>query len=257
MDTNIIGIIPARMASSRFPNKPLAKIRGIPMLGHVYYRSKMCPLLKEVYIATCDKEIADYAGSIGAKPVMTKDTHQRASERVSEAMIKIEQETRSRSDIVVMIQGDEPMIHPDMIGEAVRPLIEDPGIPVVNLMGPLKTREEHEDPHEIKVVVDLNNFALYFSREPIPSWKRGAKEINMLKQICVIPFRREFLIKFNELTTTPLEIIESIDMLRVLEHGYKVKMVLTNFNTYSVDTPADLKKVENLMLNDPFIRKYK
>jgi 3-deoxy-manno-octulosonate cytidylyltransferase (CMP-KDO synthetase) len=247
---NIIGIIPARMASSRFPGKPLAKIQGIPMVGHVYFRSKMCKTLNEVYVATCDKEIAEYVESIGGKAVMTANTHERASDRTAEAMLKIENDTGQRIDIVIMIQGDEPMLHPEMIDEAIKPMLEDETIQVVNLMAPLKSRQEQEDLNEVKLVVDLNNHALYFSREPIPSWKKGAKEVTMYKQVCIIPFRRDFLIKFNELPQTPLEIVESVDMLRVLEHGYKVKMVLTGFETYSVDTLQDLKRVENLMWKD-------
>ena len=243
----VIGIIPARMASSRFPGKPLAKICGMPMIGHVYKRSKLSKTMDEVYIATCDLEIMDYARSIGARAVMTSPTHERASDRAAEAMLKIENELGHRVDIVVMIQGDEPMLHPEMIDESLEPILNDPKINVVNLMSPLKNQIEHEDPNEVKVVTDLNNFALYFSREPIPSRKKGAKEIPMLKQVCIIPFRRDFLMKFNELEPTPLEIIESVDMMRVLEHGYKVKMVPTNFTTYSVDTKDDLDCVEKCM----------
>ncbi|MBU0468123.1 MAG: 3-deoxy-manno-octulosonate cytidylyltransferase [Candidatus Omnitrophica bacterium] len=254
---NIIGIIPARMASTRFPGKPLAKIKDIPMIGHCYFRSKMCSLLSEVYVATCDEEVKDYIESVGGKAVMTKDTHERASERASEAMEIIEKETGSKVDIVVMIQGDEPMLYPEMIDEAVKPLIEDESILVSNLMAPLKTREEHDDPNEVKVVVDKQNFALYFSREPIPSWKKGAKEVRMLKQVCIIPFRRDFLVQFNEMGTTELEIVESVDMLRVLEYGHKVKMIFTEHDTYSVDTQEDLNKVEKLMDNDVLVEKYK
>ncbi len=225
---NIVGIIPARMGSSRFPGKPLAKILGIPMVGHVYFRSKMAKALKEVYIATCDKEIEDYAKSIGAKCIMTKDTHERCSDRVAEAMLKVEQETGERLDIVAMIQGDEPMVYPEMIDLALEPFLKDSSIQVVNLMAPIKSREEHNDPNCPKVAVDRENFALYFSREPIPSRKKGAKEVPMLKQVCIIPFQRDFLFQFNELRATPLEKIESIGLLRALEHGYKVKMVLEN-----------------------------
>jgi 3-deoxy-manno-octulosonate cytidylyltransferase (CMP-KDO synthetase) len=253
---NIIGIIPARMASSRFPGKPMAKIHGVPMVGHVYFRSKMNKTLKQVYVATCGKEIADYITSIGGESVITAPTHERASDRVAEAMLKIEQKTGEKIDIVVMIQGDEPMLHPEMIDEAIKPMLEDDSIQVVNLMAPLKSRDEHNDPNEVKVVVDLQGFALYFSREPIPSWKKGAKEVPMYKQVCVIPFRRDFLIRYNRLSPTPLEEIESVDMLRNLEHGYKVKMVRTAFDTYSVDTIEDLTKVEKLMTNDAILKSY-
>lgn len=252
----IIGIIPARMASSRLPGKPLAGICGVPMVGHVYIRSRMCSRLSDVYVATCDSEIADYVESIGGKAVMTADTHERATDRTAEAMLKIEEEMGKKVDIVVMIQGDEPMLFPEMIDESVEPMLQDETVKVVNLMALMKSREEHDDPNEVKVVVDRNNFALYFSREPIPSWKKGAKDIKMLKQVCIIPFRRDFLIRFNELEETPLEIAESVDMLRVLEHGDKVKMSFTEYDTYSVDTEEDLLRVEGLMKKDKLITKY-
>lgn len=244
------------MASSRFPGKPLAKINGIPMVGHVYFRSKMSQVLDEVYIATCDNEIIHYAEGIGAKVVDTLDTHKRASDRTAEAMLKIEEIGRGEIDIVVMIQGDEPMVKPEMIDESVKPLQKDKTIQVVNLMAQMNSKQEYEDQNEVKVVVDKNNFALYFSRESIPSRKKGAGDVHMYKQICIIPFRRNFIVLFNNLISTPLERIESIDMLRFLEHGYKIKMVFTEFKTYSVDTIDDLNKVEKLMESDPLVKKY-
>lgn len=252
----IIGVIPARMASSRFPGKPLATINGTPMVGHVYYRSQMSKSLDAVYIATCDDEIRAYAEHIGAPCVMTATTHQRASDRAAEALLKIEREAGQQVDIVVMIQGDEPMILPEMIDEAVAPLLEDPAIQIVNLMAPLKNKEEHEDSNEVKVVVDRAGFAMYFSREPIPSWKKGAKDIPMFKQVCVIPFRRDFLLTFNALDPTPLEVVESVDMLRAMEHGFRVRMVPTRYDTYSVDTVEDLRWVERLMEDDGLVKQY-
>jgi len=257
MENNIIAIIPARMASSRFPGKPMAIIHEVPMIGHVYFRTKMSNLVSQTYVATCDKEIFDYVESIGGKSIMTAETHERATERTAEAMKKIEAETGERVDIVVMVQGDEPMILPEMLDEAVRPLVKEEGVLVSNLVSPLKTREEHDDPNEVKVVMDRNNFALYFSREPIPSWKKGAESVPMLKQVCIIPFHRDFLLKFIEMEATPLEIIESVDMLRVIEHGHQVKMVHTDKATYSVDTFEDLKRVEEFMVNDALMEKYK
>ena len=254
--TKTVGIIPARMESSRLPGKPLAKINGVPMVGHVYFRSKMSVLLDDVYVATCNKEIQDYILSVGGKVIMTSDKHKRASDRVAEALIKIEKKIDEKIDIIVLIQGDEPMIYPEMIDEAVQPLLEDVNIVVSNLMAPIKTSEEHKDPNEVKVVVDKQNFALYFSREPIPSDKKGANKDCMYKQVCIIPFTREFLIKFNELEPTPLEVIESVDMLRIIEYGYKVRMVPTKYDTYSVDTTDDLKRVETLMKNDELVKKY-
>ena len=253
----IIGIIPARMASSRFPGKPLAKIDGIPMIGHVYFRSKMANVLDEVYVATCDNEIYNYIESINGKAIITSDKHKRASDRTAEAMMKIEEENGTKLDIVVMIQGDEPMLLPEMIDKSIEPLLKSKDIIVTNLMAPLNDSDEFEDPNEVKVVVDKKNFALYFSREPIPSRKKYDSNVPMQKQVCIIPFRRDFLIKFNELEPTPLEIIESVDMLRLLEHGYKVKMVPVNYNTYSVDTNEDLNHVNDLMKNDTLIDSYR
>jgi 3-deoxy-manno-octulosonate cytidylyltransferase (CMP-KDO synthetase) len=209
-----------------------------------------------VYIATCDKEIEEYCLINNIKVVMTKNTHQRASDRTAEAMLKIEQSTGEKIDIVVMIQGDEPMFLPQMIDAAVTPIIKDHTIQVVNLMSPLKNTQEYQDPNTVKVVMDKMNFALYFSREPIPSRKKGAKEVPMFKQVCIIPFRRDFLITFNKLHPTPLEIVESVDMLRILEHGFKVKMVMSNFHTYSVDTRLDLKRVEKLLTKDKLLPLY-
>lgn len=243
----IIGIIPARMASTRFPGKPLAKILGRPMIEHVYSRSMLCRMLSSVFIATPDKEIRDYCEKNRMNVVMTKDTHERASDRAAEAVLRIEKSSGKKIEIVVMIQGDEPMLQHEMIDKVIRPMINDRSISAVNLTVPLKSRQEQNDPNQVKVVVDKKGFALYFSREPIPSWKKGAKDVPMQRQIGLIAFRRDFLIKFNKLTPTPLEKIESVDMLRILEHGYKLKMVPGVFDAYGVDTPQDLKKVERLM----------
>lgn len=244
------------MASSRFPDKPLALIHNMPMIGHVLFRSKMSKSLEGVYVATCDGAIADYVQSVGGKAVMTSASHERASDRAAECVLKIESELGRKIDIVVMIQGDEPMVVPAMIDQAIGPLLQDESVCVVNLMSPLKNKREHNNPSEVKVVVDQNGYAMYFSREPIPSRKKGAKEVPMLKQVCIIPFRRDFLLKYNALAPTPLEMVESIDMLRVLEYGYRVKMVPSNYNTYSVDTREDLIAVQKEMLRDPFMKIY-
>jgi 3-deoxy-manno-octulosonate cytidylyltransferase (CMP-KDO synthetase) len=253
---NIIGIIPARLASSRLPRKPMADILGMPMLGHVYLRSKLSSILNEVYVATCDEELFNYITSMGGKAVMTSISHERASDRTAEALLEIEKTTGKLADIVVMIQGDEPMVTPEIINSAVEPLLVDQNINIVNLMASMKTQEEHEDPAEVKVVVDKNNFALYFSREPIPSRKKGVENVPMLKQVCIIPFRRDFLLEYNSMEQTPLEIIESVDMNRLLENGIKIKMVLSSEDTYSVDTIADLENVNAKMKNDPLLSKY-
>jgi 3-deoxy-manno-octulosonate cytidylyltransferase (CMP-KDO synthetase) len=244
---SIIAIIPARMASSRFPGKPMAKILGIPMIEHVYRRVKMSKLLNEVYVATCDEIIFKHIESIGGKAIMTSDKHERCSDRCAEAMLKIEEQTGQKVDIMVMVQGDEPLVNPEMIEEAVKPIVEDRSILITNLMGNIESIEEFEDPNEVKVVVDKNNFALYFSREPIPSRKKGITKVPMRKQICIIPFKRDFLLRYNNMETTPLEIIESVDMMRILEHGLKIKMVPTKFKVKSVDTKKDLFIVEEIM----------
>jgi 3-deoxy-manno-octulosonate cytidylyltransferase (CMP-KDO synthetase) len=253
---NIIGIIPARLASSRFPNKPMADILGIPMIGHCFIRSKMCKTLNEVYVATCDQEIFDYIEGIGGNAVMTADTHERASDRTAEALEKIEKATGKKVDIVVMLQGDEPMVTPKMIELAVQPLLDDPEIKISNLMAEMESVEEHEDPNEVKVVVDKNNNALYFSREPIPSRKKGVSNVPMLKQVCVIPYERNFLLEYNSMEQTPLEIVESVDMMRILENGMNVKMIFMDEKTYAVDTQADLDNVIDKIREDKLLKDY-
>ncbi len=251
---NLIGVIPARMGSSRFPGKPLALLRGMPMLGHVYFRSAMCRSLSSVVIATCDEAIAAYARRIGAPCVMTSPAHERASDRTAEAVTILERQSGQQIDCVVMIQGDEPMLTPEMIEEAVAPLLADASIQVVNLMAVVTNPDDQADPNEIKVVVAQSGDALYFSRQPMPSQTRGGAP--MYKQVCIIPFRRAFLQRFNTLSATPLERAESIDMLRILEHGYRVRMVLTRQETHSVDTPSDLAFVETRLAGDGLLAQY-
>ena len=253
---NIISIIPARMGSSRFPGKPMADILGMPMIGHVYKRVKMSELLNEVYVATCDEEIYDYIESIGGKAVMTSDCHERCSDRCAEAMLKIEKQEGKKVDIIVMVQGDEPLTFPQMIDEAVQPMLDDKTMVITNLVADLHTLKEFEDPNEVKVVMDKQSNAIYFSREPIPSRKKGVLDVPMKKQVCVIPFTRNFLLEFNEMEPTPLEIIESVDMMRVIENGRVIKMIPTQYETKAVDTQADLNKVEKIMMNDVLFRGY-
>ncbi len=252
----IIGIIPARMESSRFPNKPLARILGMPMIGHVYYRSQMCSLLDDIWVATCNQEILEYVNNIRGKAIMTANTHERASDRVAEALLSIEKMNDESYDIVVLIQGDEPMIVPEMIEMAVQPLIDDSNIKVSNLMAEMKSIKEFKDPNEVKVVVDNNNYALYFSREPIPSRQKYKHSIPMMKQVCVIPFTRDCLFNYTKLKPTTLEIIESVDMNRLIENGIKVKMVKTDFESYAVDTKEDLLHVSQIMKQDQLVKTY-
>jgi len=242
----ILVLIPARMGSSRFPGKPMANILDKPMVGHVYDNVKKNELITDLAVATCDVDIYNYIQSINGRAVMTSNKHERASDRCAEALLKIEKEDNTKYDIVVMVQGDEPMIHPGMITEAVQPILNDPDVLVTNLLGKIKNDDEFVDRNCIKVVCARNGNALYFSREPIPT-RSKTDDIPIGKQICVIPFRREFLLEYNELEPTPLEITESVDMLRVLEHGLNVKMVPTNYQTHAVDTLEDLQHVIQLM----------
>jgi len=248
---NILALIPARMGSSRFPGKPMAKILGKPMIGHVYERVAKSPLISKTAVATCDQEIFDYVESIGGNAVMTSNIHERASDRCAEALLKLEADEDVRYDIVVMVQGDEPMTHPDMIAEALQPMLKDPSIKVVNLLGKIVDKSEFEDRNCIKVVCDLNGDALYFSREPIPTLSK-TYEISMSKQVCIIPFTRDFLLEYTNLLPTPLEVAESVDMMRVLEYGMKVRMVPTEHKSFAVDTTGDLARVEQIMASKAF-----
>jgi len=251
-----IAIIPARMGSSRFPGKPLAKIHGLPMVAHCFLRTQMCADLIKTYVATCDKEIAEYITSIGGNVILTSDSHERATDRTAEAMLKAEADLGEPVDVVVMVQGDEPMVTPDMITLALAPFKNGKAVKVVNLMANIESIKSFEDPNEVKVVVDNNSDAIYFSREPIPSRKKGVTNVPMLKQVCIIPFDRDYIIRFNALEETPLERIESVDMMRVIENGEKVHMVMTSEVSCSVDTEEDLHNASTLMAHDSLMPFY-
>ena len=253
---NVIAIIPARMDSSRFPGKPMELIHGIPMIGHCYLRTNMCPGLLKTYVATCDQVIFDYIKSIGGNAVMTSNEHTRATDRTAEAMLKIEKNLGLSVDVVVMVQGDEPMVTPEMITESITPLKQNKEINVVNLMAYMSSVDEFNDPNEVKVVVNNSSFAMYFSREPIPSRGKGVDNVPMLKQVCIIPFRRDYLIKFNEMPETELEKIESVDMMRILENNEKVYMQFTKYDSYSVDTEKDISNVRKVMAKDKLMTNY-
>jgi 3-deoxy-manno-octulosonate cytidylyltransferase (CMP-KDO synthetase) len=221
------------------------------MIEHVFRRAAMCDVLDAVYVATCDEEIRRVAEGFGAPVLMTSSTHERASDRVAEAAASL------GADIVVMIQGDEPMITPGMIASAVGPMIEDDTVRLVNLTRRIGAWEEYADRNTIKVVMDLNWNALYFSRAPIPTLdSAGVERGEAFKQVCVIPFRHEFLREFTRLPQTPLERAESIDMLRAVENGARVRMAPTEVDTHAVDTAEDLRLVESLMKDDPLVLRY-
>jgi 3-deoxy-manno-octulosonate cytidylyltransferase (CMP-KDO synthetase) len=247
----IVAVIPARMGSSRFPGKPLALIGGRTMIEHVFRRAAMCERLDAVYVATCDEEIRVAAEGFGCNVLITSASHERASDRVAEAAERIE------ADIVVMIQGDEPMITPEMIDAALAPLLQEPSVTCVNLARRIESREEFVDPNTIKVVTDCRGDAIYFSRAPVPATSvERFGHTPMLKQVCVIPFRRASLREFARLAPTPLERAESIDVLRWIEHGGRVRIVETEEETHAVDTPEDLRLVETMMRDDPLVMRY-
>ena len=187
---------------------------------------------------------------------MTADTHQRASDRAAEALLKIEEKTGNNIDYVAMIQGDEPMLAPEMIEDLVAPVLQDPSLQVTILIEMIYSQEDFENANVVKVVLDKEGFALYFSREPIPSRKKYAGKIPMWKQLGIILFSRKILMDYTRMTPTPLEIIESVDMNRLLEHGIKIKMIPTVHKTFGVDIPADIDIVEPLLRKDSLVRKY-
>jgi len=248
----IVAVIPARMGSTRFPGKPLAPLLGLSMIEHVYQRTAMCTALDDVFVATCDQEIMDAVNAFGGTAIMTSARHQRASDRVAEAVENID------TDVIVMVQGDEPMVRPEMIDAAIKPFFsEDKRIICVNLTVRINTEEDFENPNTIKVVMDAENFAVYMSREPVPTRQiKPFGQIPAYKQVCIIPFTKESLKLFNQLPPTPLEQAESIDMLRFIEHGYQVKMVETPHETQAVDTEDERQLVEKLLKDDPLTDKY-
>ena len=250
----VVAVIPARMGSSRFPGKPLAPLLGRPMIEHVVRRAAMCETLDAVYVATCDEEIRAAVEGFGGEVLMTSAAHERASDRVAEAAERFE------AEVVVMIQGDEPLVTPRMIAAAVAPLFEDASVSCVNLARRVTKREEYFDRNTIKVVMNVRGDAVYFSRSPIPegAFARAPFDASLpvFKQVCVIPFRRDFLREFARLPQTTLERAESVDMLRAIEHGRPVRLVEIEEETHAVDTPGDLRLVESLLKDDPLVARY-
>ena len=237
------------MGSSRFPGKPLALINGKPMIGHVYERSSKFTQAVQTVVATCDTEIKDYVESIGGHVVMTSASHERASDRCAEAVSKLEQIASNKFDIVIMVQGDEPLVVPQMLADAVSPLLSSSNILVSNLYSKIESEAEFYDPSCIKVVKDISSNAIYFSRSPIPSLRSSFQSAQVFKQVCIIPFARDFLLDYIKMAPTALEVSESIDMLRVLEHGHKIKLVETTNKSIAVDLPSHISDVESFLNN--------
>ena len=251
----VLGIVPARLAATRFPRKPMALLSGTPMVVHCYHRTRLAPGITAAYVATCDDEIAECMRSAGGSVVMTAETHTRATTRTAEAMERIEAELGTKADIVVMVQGDEPLILPGTIAQTLAPFA-DSAVDIVNIMSRVRSKEDFEDRNNVKVVVNRHSDALYFSREPIPSPWKGVDGVPMYMQTGVIAFRRDALLQFNAMAETRLEQIESVDMNRVLETGGRIRMVLTEAVTIGVDTPEELKEAERLMQADPTLSFY-
>lgn len=243
-------VIPARMASTRFPGKPLEKILGISMIQHIYSRVQMCRNVSSIVIATCDKEIINASKKFGAQAVLTSKKHKRSVDRVAEAVKKID------CDIVINLQGDEPLVTPEIIDKLITVMIEEKEIYCANLVTKIG-ENQFNDTNTVKIVHDINNNIIYFSREPIPSKSKFSNtQFIKYKQIGIMAFTKEFLIRYNNLTPTPLEEIESVDMLRVVEHGYKIKMVNVEYDGLGVDIPKDINRVEKLMKKDNLLSKY-
>jgi 3-deoxy-manno-octulosonate cytidylyltransferase (CMP-KDO synthetase) len=250
----VICIIPSRMASSRFPDKPLKNICGIPMIGHCYLRAARAKSFIGVYVATCDQSIASCVADFGGSILMTSDRHTRATTRTAEAMIEAEKKV-GHVDIVVMVQGDEPLVNPSLLDDLTK-IFEDETIDIVNVMTRFSDVDDYTDRNNIKVVIDRDSDALYFSRQPIPFDPTQLNVNKAFMQTGIIAFRRDTLLDFNEIPESFLEVCESIDMNRVIENQGKVKMHLTADILIGVDVEADIAKVEELMKIDDLYLDY-
>lgn len=246
---SIIAVIPARYGSTRFPGKALALIKDKPMIQWVYERTKRSSLIDRVIVATDDDRILETVKSFGGDVVMTSPMHPTGTDRIAEVARNID------CDIVVNVQGDEPLIRHEMIDEAIAPLVSDNTIPMGTLCRKIESRNEAFDPNVVKVVFDINGFALYFSRAPIP-WDRerwsGKNDLRdlpygtiMYKHIGLYVYRRAFLLDYAHMPQTALEETEKLEQLRALEHGYRVKTVVTGYESFGVDIPDDLGKILN------------
>lgn len=247
----VVAVIPARMGSSRFPGKPLAYILGLPMIEHVRRRVALSPSIDEVVVATCDQEIADVVTHYGGRAIMTANTYERCTDRVAEAALPLV------ADVVVNVQGDEPLVMPEMLEALLLPLRNESNLLCTNLVADITNDDEFNTTNEVKVVGDLEDNILYLSREPIPSVRKAnSGTFKKYKQLGIIAFRKSFLHQFTKLPPTPLEAIESVDMLRAIEHGFKIRMVFSKFKCVGVDTPEELEYAITLMKNDKILASY-
>lgn len=238
-------IIPARLNSYRFQRKPLALIAGHTMIEHVYRRAALCSDFDEVYLATPDEELRNHVEGFGGKVIMTENACRRASDRVAIAVKSLDYQP----DIIVNLQGDEALIRPETLSEVVKAVRTTPDASCVNVVRK-SNLEESKDQNECKVVFDSAHYAMYMSREAIPSIWLGDKVFPYYIWIGSSGFTRESLEDYTNLESTPIEIIESIDMLRFLESGRKIKIIETSFDTKSVDASEDLDRASELMQAD-------
>jgi len=243
----VTAIIPARFASTRFEGKALADIIGKPMVQHVYERTSRAGLVDQVIVATDDERIEAAVRAFGGRVEMTDRGHETGTDRLAEVA------TRLDSEIIVNVQGDEPLIEPAMIDEATRPLLADPAIPMGTLKSRIKNLHDFLSPNVVKVVTDWEGYALYFSRSPLPNFrdkwndlkdeKFASGKLLCYKHVGLYVYRRDFLLQFAQMSPTYLELAEKLEQLRVLENGYRIKVVETEYESVGVDTPGDLEKV--------------
>lgn len=243
----VIAVIPARYGSTRFPGKSLVMIKDKPMIQWVYERTRQSQLIDRLIVATDDERIRGTVVAFGGEAIMTSPNHSTGTDRIAEVANRLE------CDIVVNVQGDEPLIHPEMIDQTIKPLVDDPSIPMGTVCRKIESHEEVYDPNVVKVVFDKNRFALYFSRAPIPwdrdgssnkqLWNELVVKAPLFKHIGLYAYRRNFLLQYASMPQTTLEAVEKLEQLRALENGYKIKMVLTHHNSFGVDIPSDLSKI--------------
>lgn len=249
----VVGVIPARYASVRFPGKVLAKLWGKPIIQHVYERAKQAKTLSDVIVATDDERVKAVVEGFGGKCVMTSPEHPSGTDRVAEVARQL------KCEVIINIQGDEPLISPEAIDAAIQPFLSDPSLKMSTLATPIVDEGEYLNPNVVKVVVDRDGFALYFSRSPLPFFRPKGKmaetpqfvlpkeaQIRPLRHIGLYAFRREFLLQFAQWSPTKLELSEGLEQLRALEHGVKVKVVITPYRSVGVDTPEDLERLERM-----------
>lgn len=237
-------VIPARMASSRFPGKPLVPILGLPMVEHVRRRALKADGVDQVAVATCDVAIMEAVLAFGGNAVLTKPSHERAADRVQEAMLQLP------GEIVAMVNGDEPLLVPDAITQVITPLLEYHELDVVNLLSPLETEDDYLNANIVKAVCDQYGSVIYLTRAPIPFFRHRVS-VPVYRQTGIMAFRNSFLTRFSMLPETPLEKAESIDMLRVLENSIRICGVVANYQTLGVDQPSDITLIEDVLGRDP------